>query len=198
MKTFIGGRAANTPFDLEEDDMSEASFSKEDWDRIFGPDRDEEEARFQEAIPKSFVAARAVAEHLRCLGYVTQTRENGVRPDRSQNRAFRDSEDVLFRRPTDFYWRRAEVKWRTHDFPPWPAHWKTIFVDRLKEDQSPADIYVSVNVDLTHFALVRRRKTEHAWTSKDVFDSTKGYWVKLYECPIELAEFIELRREPRE
>ncbi len=87
---------------------------------------------------------------------------------------------------------RVEVKSRGPAFPPFK--YKTVFVDRVgKIENAPAHLYVSLNKQSTHIALVPLNSRDHWVGPTTVFDRKKRYPVVVFEAPITVVKFMQIR-----
>ena len=162
---------------------------------------EEEHQRFLGALVASQKAQNVWVEHLRLKGFRAEIQPPIIRPNYDANFVanFVDGGDVLCW-PKDGSvtpWK-MEVKGRglmftsAADFS-----WWTLFVDRCAkvddDEAEPTDYYVSLNSALTHAAVINA-KTKARWSRRRVWDNEKGYWVLVYECPIELVKFVALEK----
>jgi hypothetical protein len=156
----------------------------------------DEERKFRPAIDKSWAAPWVVGQYLHSGGNLSvfigakRYREAGADP-----RTYGDNQDLSVLKWGLDRWWKAEVKHRqkllftcAQD-----CRHSSLFIDRIeKADRADIDAYYSVNQPMTHAAVFRTSTTREHWRPKKVFDTEKGYWIDVYECPVEYAEFIPL------
>ncbi len=113
-----------------------------------------------------------------------------IRPTFDDRDGYGDSAD--FEYSFDLvHWARVEVKSRGLDFPPFK--YKTIFVDRVgKIEDAPAHLYVSLNKQATHIALVPLNSRDSWRGPTTVFDRKKRYPVVVFEAPINVVRFMQI------
>lgn len=148
----------------------------------------DEDARFREAVDRSWEAARAFGDHMLRKGYGITLNPPRMRPCFEQRPGYGDEFDLAVV-------TRYEVKGRNIDFTsaedfPFP----TIFVDRKDKADRNAGVvhaYVTLNKAQTHAAVIKA-STRLMWRATEKFDATKGHNLTLYECPKEHASFITL------
>jgi len=132
-----------------------------------------------------------VARHLYRRGAAVRVAPLRYRPVFDDRDGYVDSAD--FEYSFDLvHWVRVEVKSRGLDFPPFK--YKTIFVDRVgKIENTPATLYVSLNKQSTHIALVPLNSRDHWVGPTTVFDRKKRYPVVVFEAPIKVVRLMQIR-----
>ena len=144
-----------------------------------------EESRFRRGLDRSWEAVQALAWHYRRLGYRVDIPDPRVRPSRDERVGYGDDYDMVVARRWCF-----EVKWRGIDFTcaadfPYP----TVMVDRAEKVARrivQLSGYLMVSQKLTHGVLIRT-DTQPRWIERETFDRTKGYGLRVLECPVALG-----------
>ncbi len=113
-----------------------------------------------------------------------------IRPEFKDRDDYGDAHDLLVSWDLE-HWLKIECKGRLLSFPPFK--YKTLFVDRVdKIDRDPADLYVNLNKQQTHIAIIGIDTREHWSGPNRVWDRVKRYPVTVMECPIELVRFVSI------
>ena len=163
--------------------------------------RDEdEEVRFQAAIPLSYRAVLRVADFFKEEGYDVVVKASADFVDRTvfQNRGA----DLELRK--NGLTLKVEVKHRLgYDFTPQrPFPFPTILLNNKKAiDREVMDLYVSVSGDMMALLILVTTETRQHWRVCEISDrkySDQGYLLVCYECPRELAAYHWLERPPSE
>ncbi len=152
------------------------------------PDKEEraEDKRFRAAILTSWDKVWTGARHLYRRGAAVRIAPCIIRPTFDDRDEYGDSANF------EYHWVRVEVKSRGLDFPPFK--YKTIFVDRVgKIENTPATLYVSLNKQSTHIALVPLNSRDHWVGPTTVFDRKKRYPVVVFEAPIKVVRLMQIR-----
>jgi hypothetical protein len=155
----------------------------------------EQEARVRAAFRDAWEYVYPVAEHAHRRGArIVQINPLIVRPNRDEREGYGDDFDLRIFKLGDNDWKRYEVKGKgkidfssADDFP-----YSTVLLDRTnKTDKCLVDGFFIVSKDKRHAAYVPMSTRDH-WREVTKYDGDKGYEVRLYECPKELASFIRI------
>ena len=158
---------------------------------------------FQDRLSRSSPAVFAVAEHFHVEGGKVIIPPVLISPTRAENPQYTDDGD-LWVIDGENNESRIEVKWRrTRQFT---RSWKypTMFVMGVdawrKANEGPGegpDMVLNVNPDCTYAAVVLSYTFEQ-WNETKMEDKQRGCIDLIYECPIELVDFIKLKKLKRE
>jgi hypothetical protein len=136
----------------------------------------------------------AVAQHLHCQGDMEVTvRPHHIRKPNESPDGHRDSEDIVVRP----FWR-SEIEWRYEikgTRMVFTTQWvrDRIMVDRVNAKKVLADGYYILNLACTHAVFVSS-STREDWSVVEFNDWHINEIYDVYECPIELARMVELKR----
>ena len=161
---------------------------------------DDEEQRFQGAIPLSYRAVLRVAEFFKEEGYNVVVKASPEFVDRA----------VFHNRGGDLHLEKngltlkVEVKHRLgYNFTPqrlFPFAF-ILLNNKAAIDREVMDLYVSVSGDMKALLILTTAESREHWRVCEISDrkySDQGYVMVCYECPREFAKYHWLERPPTE
>ena len=156
-----------------------------------------EEERFQAAMRRSAEAVFRVAEWLHSrMGIWVRVSPLVIRKQFGDRHAHSDKCDLDICKAGTENWKRVEVKRREISFTKVEEYpFRTIYFGKRND----AHAYFITNASMSHAALIRHA-TKEFW-SKDLvedFDKKRGYTMRSYACPTDVAEFISLKVEHKD